>query len=306
MWVEHGTLVRTSGDRSLVDAVADGLGARPTDARVGDLAERLLAAHATAGRPWPTVALDAATFARHVARKLADEADPAAVLPSLHLTDLYLAAALAQGNAAALRVLERDVFGQLAAVLSRRGVRGDGAEELTQALREHLLVGSVTRPARIREYAGRGSLRSWIIVAAVRMSTRSGERARRDAVVPLASVADPSARKAESAIVVHEYRGRLERACEAALLDLPQRERTLLRLQLVDGATIDQIGRIYGVHRATAARWLAHARELINTHTRHRLADALGVDSAAAAAIAEQVRSRLDVSVARLLQTLSS
>lgn len=191
-------------------------------------------------------------------------------------------------------------------MLARRGVGADGADEVAQNLREHLLVGTATRPARIRDYAGRGSLRAWIIVAAARMGSRAAQRTRRSAAAPLISVADPRGAAAASELVDDRHRGQLEHACEQALLELPQRERALLRLQLVDGASIDQIGRIYGVHRATAARWLASARAQVLACTRRRLAAALGVDAEAAASIAQRLHSHLDVSVARLLQTSPS
>ena len=41
------------------------------------------------------------------------------------------------------------------------------------------------------------------------------------------------------------------RGDESALGELPARERTLLRYQLIDGWSIDQVGKLYGVHRAT-------------------------------------------------------
>jgi len=292
---------------ALLDAFRGGLIAERRAAFVGDaaLADALADAHRRGQAAWPAVALDAATFVRHLAAKLGPDAvlDTAA-LRELALEDLYLACALGQSNPAAIKVLERELFPQIVAVLARRGVAKDGVDELTQRLREHLLVGTPERPGRIADFRGRGSLRGWIIVAAVRMSDRAGQSERRTAAQPFVSVADPRGDEAEAALAKHEYRAELERACEQALLELPKRERALLRLQLCDGASIDQIGRIYGVHRATAARWLGRARELILEGARERLAVALGVEPAVAADIAELVHSQLDVSVARLLQTL--
>lgn len=291
------------GPAALIEAFRDGLAPEQRAGFVGDaaLADALADAHARGRTAWPAVALDASTFARHLGSRLGAETSQ---LGELALDDLYLACALTQGNPAAIKVLERELFPQIVAVLARRGVAKDGVDELTQRLREHLLVGTTERPGRIADFRGRGSLRGWIIVAAVRMSDRAGQNERRTAAQPFVSVADPRAGEAEDALAKHEYRAELERACEQALLELPKRERALLRLQLCDGASIDQIGRIYGVHRATAARWLGRARELILEGARERLAVALGVEPAVAADIAELVHSQLDVSVARLLQTL--
>jgi RNA polymerase sigma-70 factor (ECF subfamily) len=265
-----------------------------------DLAQQLVDAHRRGREAWPSVELDATTFIAHLARKLSSEVS----LDSLAIEDLYLACALAHGNAAAIRVLEREFLPQLAAVLARRGLCGDSIEELAQALREHLIVGTRARPGRIADYGGRGALRSFIVVAAVRMSHRAGERERRRA--PLGSLADMRDADVDDVLAKGEYREPLERACEHVLRELPQRERALLRLQLVDGATIDQIGRIYGVHRATAARWLARARAMIRDRTRERLAAVLGIDESRAASIADLVHSQIDLSVARLLRTAPS
>lgn len=269
----------------------------------GDLADRLAAAVERGRKAWPDIAVAPDVFVAHLADKLGVETSR---IGELAIEDLWLACALVHGDAAAMRVLEREYIPQIATVLVRRGVGTDNVDDVTQALREHLLVGTATRGGRIADYGGRGPLRGWIVVAAVRMSDRAGQRARRDAVLPLASVADPRQAGVDSVLARGEYSAEMNAACERVLVELPQRERALLRLQLVDGASIDQIGRIYGVHRATAARWLARARSMILENTRARLAQELGLDTEAAAGIADLVSSRLDVSVARLLQTQST
>ena len=76
----------------------------------------------------------------------------------------------------------------------------------------------------------------------------------------------------------------------------------LLRYQLIDGLTIDEIGALSRVHRATAARWLATIRDGLVERTRELLGEALGVDSVEAASIVRMVQSQLDVSVIRHLQ----
>lgn len=288
---------------SLLDAYREGLAGEQRAAFVGDaaLARAIAEAHRSGRAAWPSVALDEAAFARQLGMRLGPEPGD---MSELALADLWLACALSEGSTAAIKVLERELFPQIVAVLARRGVARDGVDELTQRLREHLLVGTGTRPGRISDFRGRGSLRSWIVVAAVRMSDREGESARRTAPQQLVSVADSRLGDAEDDLAKRRYREQLEHACERALVELPKRERALLRLQLVDGASIDQIGRIYGVHRATAARWLARARAAILEATQQRLAAELGVETDVAAGIAELVQSQLDISVARLLQTV--
>lgn len=280
------------------------LGELPPDARARasadpDLATALADALARARAAWPEIGIDPTSFARHLGTKAA-HGGPAALI----VEDLYLACAAAQGDAAAIRVLERDVFRGIAGVLVHRGIGRDTVEEVVQDLRAHLLVARDGRPGRIADYGGRGALRSWIVVSAVRMGQRARHNEGRAAALPLVSIADPGPRDVVDELGRREVKPQLEQACEQALVDLPARERALLRLQLVDGASIDQIGRIYGVHRATAARWLARARALVLETTTQRLAAMLGVPPEVAASIAELARSELDVSVVRLLQTL--
>jgi len=54
------------------------------------------------------------------------------------------------------------------------------------------------------------------------------------------------------------------------------RERNLLRYQVLDRLGIDHIGALHGVHRVTAARWIAHARRALIEGVRRRLQDRLG------------------------------
>lgn len=45
-------------------------------------------------------------------------------------------------------------------------------------------------------------------------------------------------------------------ALTLAIDELSVRDRNLLRQSVLDGLTIDQLGKLYRVHRATAARWV--------------------------------------------------
>ena len=64
---------------------------------------------------------------------------------------------------------------------------------------------------------------------------------------------------------------------------------------------IDHIGKVYDVHRATAARWLTRARESLFEMTRSHLRAELGLDDDEFQSLVRLVRSRLDVSVCRIL-----
>jgi RNA polymerase sigma-70 factor, ECF subfamily len=90
-------------------------------------------------------------------------------------------------------------------------------------------------------------------------------------------------------------------ALRDALASVSPRARTLLRLHYLDGLTVDDLGRMYGVHRATAARWVAAARETVFDETRQRIEAGLGLGEESAADVVRLVQSQLAVSFHRLL-----
>jgi len=97
------------------------------------------------------------------------------------------------------------------------------------------------------------------------------------------------------------YGAAFKAAFQSAIAALEPRQRLLLKLQFVDDLTVDQIGALYGVHRATAARWVARAREALFDETRRRLATELGLSARQLSSILDVVRSHVDVSLLRVL-----
>ena len=63
---------------------------------------------------------------------------------------------------------------------------------------------------------------------------------------------------------------------------------------------IEQIGALYGVHRATVARWIASAREGIAGTTRRLLAERLGMPALEIESLVRLCQSRLDVGFSAL------
>ena len=59
------------------------------------------------------------------------------------------------------------------------------------------------------------------------------------------------------------YREAFRAAFASAMTSLSSEERVLLRQHFIDGLNIDEIAALHHIHRATAARWLAQARETI-------------------------------------------
>jgi predicted DNA-binding protein (UPF0251 family) len=69
------------------------------------------------------------------------------------------------------------------------------------------------------------------------------------------------------------YREAFRRAFHEAL-DMPEvRERNILRQHVLDGMTFEQMGRLYGVHRATVCRWMSAVHQKLLTGTRQKLTE---------------------------------
>src|SRR5436190_718530 len=69
-------------------------------------------------------------------------------------------------------------------------------------------------------------------------------------------------------------------AFEAAVATLSSRERSLLELTILKRVSIDKLGALYGVHRATAARWVQSARENLTRAVHQILSERLAVPAA--------------------------
>jgi len=249
-----------------------------------------------AGRAaWPGVAVDRIAHAGWLAERIG-RAPVHESLVRLHAADLYLACAAGRRDPAAARVFDRELGPIAEAAARQAGADPELAAEVRQQVTAEVLVGDERGP-RIAGYGGRGDLRGWLRSVAVRTAWRHLARARRDAPWD-----DDGALGADDDPAIAHLRRRwtdeLGRALAAAVAGLGVRHRTLLRLAYVDGLTVDELGRIYRVHRATAARWVAAAREALFEDTRLRVAAAVDADLSS---VVRLVRSQVHLSVRRLL-----
>jgi RNA polymerase sigma-70 factor, ECF subfamily len=263
------------------------------------LAQTLDEAVARARAAWPQLHVDPTAWVRSLAEVL----DPTQPLGSILVEDHYLAFACATGDPAAVAACDAILVREAGFAADGTRMHASVRDEATQMVRETMFVQRGERPPAIADYAGRGPLRSWLRVSISRELVRLAKAQNR--AVPLEEhlVADtgygddPALEELKA-----KYRAELADAFRTALTKLPARDRTLLRYQVIDGLTIDEIGSIYKVHRATAARWIAQIRDDLVERTRALMAEALGVDTAEAASIVRLVQSQLDVSVIRHLQ----
>lgn len=105
----------------------------------------------------------------------------------------------------------------------------------------------------------------------------------------------------EARTIKNFYRPELTRALEESLAALDAREKTLLRLHAIDQLSIDAIGRTFGVHRATAARWLAAIRRRVFDDLRARAALNWGASTSDLRDLLVILRDEIDLRLVRLL-----
>jgi len=260
------------------------------------------------------------------------EEDVARWWDHLRPADLYLACACSRGVAAAIERFER-IYGDEIARTARRFERpGLSAEDLLQLLRAKLFTASPaetaaaadgeptpggepgsgstrepTREPKIASYTGQGFLQNWVRVTTTRTFIDCCRRpSEAELEVPIANelaarLAEPGA-DPELELLKREHAAHFKAAFAEAVGALDSSDRLVLKQHLCERLTIDQIGALYRLHRATAARRLARAREALLAAARAALARRLGLPPERLAGVLDLVASRMDVSVERLLR----
>ncbi|MBZ4415627.1 sigma-70 family RNA polymerase sigma factor [Myxococcus sp. RHSTA-1-4] len=265
--------------------------------------EGLLEEHLAKGRAaWPSVELAPEHFLRHLARHLPEEGAPPDTLHQLRAADLYLACACAGGEPQALELFERHVLQKVSARLGTPP--GVSLDEVLQVARQRLLLGVAGSAPKIAEFSGRGSLSGWVRIVTSRIAREPlGQDGRQElfseppqALERMLSRDDP-----EREFLQAHSRQVLSESLQAALAELSERERALLRLHHLHGLTMDRIATMYGEPRSSVARHVAQARERLLKLTRRELASRLKLDRQELESLLGFVQSRLDLSLHRLM-----
>ena len=256
---------------------------------------------------WPELSVSPDSFARYLGERVGPDGDAVAALGELETDDLYLACACAQGGAPAIAAFEAK-YAPLVAAAARRTSAGIAPEALQEQLRNHLFVQRPAAPPAIVQYSGRGPLGAWVRVTATRVAIgmrralqradahREADRGFGEQLLRSAVVAnDPEIR-----LLVERCQDALRDALTKAYDGLEPRQRTLLRLALTERHSVRQLGRMYGVHHATAARWLRDAHANLITLVRQHLSRTLGVADEELVSFVRAVRSYLDLSLTPL------
>lgn len=260
------------------------------------------AAAAAARSERPAFHVPAGAFEETLQALVAQAPSPEDALAALQIGDLYLAAACALGDPAALAEFDARVLPGAVRATARLGASADFSDEVAQAVRSRLFTAEPGETRRIASYGGRASLESWTRAVALRVASnlRGTAHAERTFVdEKLAAMA--AGESAERDLIHDQLRREFKHCFGEALASLPSRSRSVLRLHLVDGVTLDGLATAYGVHRATVARWLAAARSSLLKRTRARLTTLLRLGPGEIDSLIAQARSRLEISLAGFL-----
>lgn len=257
----------------------------------------LRALHALGRDTWPQIDIDLAAFAQYVTARIAlDEID------KLHAGDLYLSAACASGDARAIALVDEQYIATLVFALPGY-IQRPVADDVIQLVRLRFLIGEHGRPPRIGDFDGTASLATWLRVAAIRIAISLHRKQHRETVIDdvdaVADAPDP-----ELALLQRRYGAEFRAAFRSGFVSLTARERNLLRHHIIDRLGIDGIAALYGVHRATAARWLARGRSTLIKRLRRELQARLQLDRTQLEGVLALLQGRLELSL-RLFLTPS-
>jgi len=252
---------------------------------------------------YPQVTASTDALAPLVRQRLDGEECP----DELDVEEVFLACACALGDRTAIAAFERRYFDVIPAALSRLSLGRDEIAEVQQTLRMRLFVADPEHGTvpRVVSYAGHGRLGGLLRVAAVRAGLNLlRDRGRLDANagdgledVPIA------ADNPELAKLKAQQRTAFKAAFEDAVASLTSRDRSLLDLAIVKRTGIDKLAAIYGVHRATAARWVTSARDNLTRAVHRILGERLGVRGGELENLLPLVESQVELSLERLLKT---
>jgi RNA polymerase sigma-70 factor, ECF subfamily len=289
--------------QTLVGALRAQLKAARAEALAGlepQLEAELLRRYEEARAQHPGIRVSPEQWVEALAARLPPDAPVLEGVAACRAGDLLVVCGCLEGDAAALAGLEVALNDAVASAGSAVRANADALDTARQHLHASLLVGE--REPGLARYAARGDLRGFLRIAAVRALLRQRERDQREIgadaelLEALAPAVDP-----ELESLKLKYRDDFAACFREALAGLSPRDRTLLRLNLIEKTSIDGLGRLFGVHRATAARWLERVKGELGARTEEMLGERLGIEAAEVASIIRLVRSQVDVSLQRLL-----
>jgi len=255
---------------------------------------------------WPNLFVDTEPFIARILGGFEPGAEAEAAMAALTIEDLFLAYACSKGSAPALAAFAREFDGEFISVTKKLRVTAGNYDDLRQSLWNKLFLASETQCPKILEYLGKGPLRHWFRVLATRLVLDELRKEKRlevsRAVVTEQALSEgvPAA-DPELAHIRERYRNEFRAAFGKAVSGLDPEERNLLRCTYLNGMSTDDLGRAFGMHKATAARRLSRARDKLLALTRAELKEQLGANSGELDSVIRLFDGELSISLSRLL-----
>ncbi len=249
---------------------------------------------------WPYLALAPEAYLPYLAVRIGGMDD----LVDLNVEDLFVACAAVHRDPRALQSIEARYFGDIDAALRKMNLPAPRIDDVKQTVRRQLFVGEDGKPPRIAQYNGKGELRAWLRVTAVRAALKVIRKEKRETVASDDAIFEHGTSDAdpELAYIKEVYRDKFRAAFQSALDSLGDRDKTFLRQHVVDGLSIDDLAALNQIHRATAARWLAKAKETLLVATRRIFMQSAHVSRGECDSILRMVQSQLDATIRRRLE----
>jgi RNA polymerase sigma-70 factor (ECF subfamily) len=249
-----------------------------------------------AGRAaWPELRMDLSAFQRWVRvagidiEALTERGD-----------ELFLVAGCTTNDPEAFQAFEHRYLSTLTQNVGRIALSSDQADELRQQLRVTLLLG--VQP-KIGTFRGQGPLGAWVQVCAVRLALKLGAAQDRMASPDASVLEGLVAQDADQELLAAkaQYQDAFQAALEECFSVLPSRQKTLLRMHFLDGMSIDEMGQVFHVHRATIARWLVAIRREVLEQLCRKISLNLRTSSSEFRSMVRLVRGDVRLSLHRIL-----
>ncbi len=251
-----------------------------------------------------------ADFIRYCAARLPGHYSAEEEVARLNVQDLLLTKYCAEGNATAIAVFERDFLSLVDAAGRKLRMTDEQCGELKQAVRFKLLVSSKEGVApKIGNFAGTGSLRSWVYATGLRTGLNELRRIGR-APVPAGDeqllVAMPDKNDDQELQYMKElYRSSFNQAFRDAVAALPSRLANVLRHYYLDEMTLEEIGSLYRVHKTTVMRWVNRAHAELEGNIKSTMVSNLNMKTSEVESVLRLIQSGIQLGLASVLAVKS-
>ena len=248
----------------------------------------------------------------------------------LHHEDLFLSLACALGDRVAWEQFADEYLDMLKRFAAQACHNLDASEDLAQELVTVLLGESVTAvearrapessgPRReaasggkLLTYNGRGSLAGWLRAAVAHAAIDRFRRSRKQ--VSLEDLPERARAVAEKNDAVTSEQERLDarwgpllaRCLGQELSRLGARDRLLLSLYYLQGVPLKAIGLRFGVHEATASRWLERLRRDLRKRVEREMRKTHGLNARELSALWRWVAEKGDLTIGPSLELVPS